>query len=249
MRGRLILPRPRSGAPFLVVAHRGDRVHCPENSLAGYRRAIEAGADLLEADLRPTADGQFVCFHDRTLERTTDGEGLLEGKSFEQLGQCHLRSGNHIWHDERVPSLDDLIALCPQDVYLALELKSNQFGDERVCAALLQKLEDSGMRQRVVLLSFHARHLGAMAAVAPDIPGGVVSFLPWPYGEFDLLGPVVIALRLNPRYVRQAHQRGQAVCPLDASPDSRLVFYRRLGVDAVLTDDPGATVRSALRLA
>jgi glycerophosphoryl diester phosphodiesterase len=104
------------------------------------------------------------------------------------------------------------------------------------------------MRRRVIFLSFHARHLGMMASVGPDIPSGIVSFRPWPYGHYDLLGPVVIALRLNPGFVGSAHRRGQVVCPLDSTPDTRLLLYRRLGVDAVLSDEPGRTVTAALKL-
>jgi glycerophosphoryl diester phosphodiesterase len=248
MPGRLVLPRPRSGGPFLVAAHRGDRTHCPENSLAGFRRAIEEGADLLETDLRPTADGAFVCFHDRTLERTSDGRGGIERRSLGELSAFRLRRDNVAWPRERIPSLEELAALCPSDVYLALELKSRRFEEQAVCAALLQALEKLGMRQRVILLSFHARHLRTMSSVAPDIPGGIVTFRPWPHGSYDLLGPVLPALLLNPSYARVAHRRGQVVCPLDTRPDARLLRYRRLGMDAVLSDDAGKTVRESLRL-
>ncbi len=248
MRGKLILPRPRSGGPFLVVAHRGNRLHCPENSLAGFRRAIEEGADLLEVDLRPTLDGQFVCFHDRRLDRTSDGRGELERRSFSELAGFRLRMGNSVWQGEHIPLLNELFALCPADVNLALELKSRRFAEEATCASLLRTLEVAGMRRRVIFLSFHARHLQAMASVAPDLPGGLVSFRLWPHGEFDVLGPIVPTLKINRSYVTQAHRRGQAVCPLDAAPDSRLPLYRRIGADAVLSDDPGKTVAAASRL-
>ncbi len=248
MPGRLVLPRPRSGGPILVAAHRGDRAHCPENSLAGFRRAIQEGADLLEADLRPTADGQFVCFHDRRLDRTCTGQGFLEQKTFAQLSACRLRMGGECWPDERIPLLEELIALCPQDVNLALELKSRRFEERETCAALFGKLESYGMCRRVILLSFHASHLRAMAAVGPDIPSGIVSFRPWPHGTFDLLGPLPAVLSLNRRYVDHAHRRGQVVCPLDGAPEARLSLYRDLGVDALLSDDPGRTVHAVLRL-
>src|SRR5512143_384794 len=234
MPGRLVLPRPRSCGPFLVAAHRGNRVHCPENSLAGYRRAIEEGADLLEADLRPTADGHFVCFHDLSLERTSDGKGLVEQQPVTTLAACRLRLGDQCWPHEHIPSLDELIAICPEDVYLALELKSSRFREEDICSALVRKLDNSGMRLRVILLSFRTRDIDAMAAVAPDIPSGIVSFRPFPHGNFDLLGPLPVVLQFNRRYVGQAHRRGQVVCPLDGTPEARLPLYRELGVDAVL---------------
>ncbi len=248
MPGKLVLPRPRSGGPFLVVAHRGARIHCPENSVAGFRQAIEEGADLLEADVRTTADGQFVCFHDRRLERTSDGAGIVEQQTLQGLTPRRLRTGKKVWPDERVPTLEALALLCPADVYLALDLKSRRFTQRAVCESFLRTVERLGFRQRVILLSFHASHLNAMASVAPEIPAGIVSFRPWPHGLFDVLGPVPFVLQLNSGYVAEAHRRGQFVCPLDTSPEARLLQYRHLGVDAILSDDPGKTVRAALRL-
>ena len=59
----------------LIVAHRGSSVDRPENTLASYRRAIEAGAGAIEVDLRLTRDGHLVSLHDPRLDRTTDGAG------------------------------------------------------------------------------------------------------------------------------------------------------------------------------
>ena len=56
-----------------VMAHRGNRVACPENTLAAFQRALDEGADILETDLHVTADDVFVCIHDATLDRTTNG--------------------------------------------------------------------------------------------------------------------------------------------------------------------------------
>ena len=58
-----------------VMAHRGNRVACPENTLASFRRALADGADLLETDLHLSSDGRLVCIHDATVDRTTNGKG------------------------------------------------------------------------------------------------------------------------------------------------------------------------------
>jgi glycerophosphoryl diester phosphodiesterase len=70
----LALPGRRK--PY-VMAHRGNRVACPENTLAAFRRALADGADTLETDLHVTADG-FVCIHDVTLDRTRTDAGPAE---------------------------------------------------------------------------------------------------------------------------------------------------------------------------
>jgi glycerophosphoryl diester phosphodiesterase len=60
-----------------VVAHRGSSAEKPEHTLAAYLRAIEQGADALECDVRLTADGHLVCVHDRKVDRTSNGRGVV----------------------------------------------------------------------------------------------------------------------------------------------------------------------------
>jgi glycerophosphoryl diester phosphodiesterase len=239
---RIELPRPRSSAGFVIVAHRGNRKHCPENSLAAFRKAIDEGADLLETDLRPSADGAFVCFHDPFLDRMTDGSGRVEELALADLRKFRLRQAHRIWKDESIPLLGEVAAICPPDVALALELKSAQFDDPAVCAALVRELSRLQLLKKVIVLSFHRRRLAALQRVAPDIPVGLVALFPWPRGGSDLLGPIPPILYVNPWYVREAHRKGQFICPLDSRPEKRIRHYRRLGVDALLTDDPAATI-------
>jgi glycerophosphoryl diester phosphodiesterase len=75
---------PKSGEP-LVFAHRGASAALPEHTLGAYLRAIEEGADGLECDVRLTRDGHLVCLHDRRLERTSNGRGLVSTKTLAEL--------------------------------------------------------------------------------------------------------------------------------------------------------------------
>jgi glycerophosphoryl diester phosphodiesterase len=78
---------------------------------------------------------------------------------------------------------------------------------------------------------------------APDLPIGKISMTnPFPRRSVQLNGSFWPALLLNPFYARIAHSYGQATCPLDPTPDSRLKWYRWMGFDAILTDDPGKTL-------
>ena len=60
-----------------VVAHRGSSDDAPEHTLSAYKRAIEDGADALECDVRLTKDGHLVCVHDRRIDRTSNGRGIV----------------------------------------------------------------------------------------------------------------------------------------------------------------------------
>ena len=241
---RPFLALPGRSKPYLM-AHRGNRVACPENTLAAFRRALAEGADILETDLHLTADGVFVCIHDATVDRTTDGTGPVAGKTLEQIKSLSASYGRPEFARERVPTLTELAAILPPDVALALELKTDRFLEPEVCHALVQELDRTGVGERTVVLSFSLGRLQAVRAVAPDLPVGWITLSrAWPLPEVDLLGPLWPLLLLNPFYVKLAHARGQLVAPLDPTPDHRLWLYRWLGCDAILSDDPGATRRA-----
>lgn len=241
-----MIGKPR---PWLM-AHRGNRRGCPENTLSAFRRAFAEGADLLETDLQLTADGEFVCIHDGTVDRTTDGTGSVSQMTLNQLQALSASCGRPEFARERVPSLAELAAILPQEVLVAIELKSDRFLEPAVARRLADELTALGIRTRTAVLSFSQARLQAVGAAAPDLPTGWITLShPWPVAGFDLLGPFWPLLLANPLYIVAAHRQGQIVCPLDPSPDRRLGLYRRLGCDAVLSDDPGATRRALDRIA
>src|SRR5689334_1696659 len=101
------------GHPF-VVAHRGASADRPEHTLAAYELALQEGADGVECDVRLTQDGHLVCVHDRRIDRTSNGTGLVSEMTLAQLRELDFGS----WHgngDQRVDAglltLDDLVSL------------------------------------------------------------------------------------------------------------------------------------------
>jgi glycerophosphoryl diester phosphodiesterase len=239
----LSLSLPGREKPY-VMAHRGNPGACPENTLASFRRALEDGADILETDLHVSSDGVFVCIHDGTLDRTTDGRGSVEARTLAELRALSASCGRPEFAGERIPTLAEVAALIPPDRGLALELKSDRFLDPAVGRRLGEELEALGVLGRSVVLSFSRARLDATRLGAPRLPAGWITLKEArPVRGVELLGPFWPLLLVNPLYVAVAHRRGQAVAPLDPSPDGRLWLYRRLGCDAVLTNDPAETLR------
>jgi glycerophosphoryl diester phosphodiesterase len=242
------LSLPGKPKPY-VMAHRGNRVACPENTLAAFRRALEDGADILETDLHLTRDGVFVCLHDATVDRTTNGQGRVDALTLSELKQLSANYGRTEFALERVPTLAELAALLPAEIMLALELKTDAFCKPAVARRLADELQALGVRARTVVLSFHMPRVLAVRAAAPDIPIGYITMSnPLPNTDAQLFGPFWPLAVINPFYARLAHARGGLACPLDPTPDSRLWLYRLLGFDAVLTDDPAATLRALGRV-
>ena len=94
--------------PFLI-AHRGYSSIAPENTLAAFEAAIEAGAEVLECDVQLSADGVVVVMHDPTVDRTTDGRGAvrdLEWDTLRGLDAGYPERFGSAFADEKVPRLD-----------------------------------------------------------------------------------------------------------------------------------------------
>ena len=87
----------------LVFAHRGSSYDLPEHTLAAYLRALEEGADGLECDVRLTRDGHLVCVHDRRLDRTSNGSGLVSARTLAELDALDFGS----WHRAATLAEDD----------------------------------------------------------------------------------------------------------------------------------------------
>jgi glycerophosphoryl diester phosphodiesterase len=95
----------------MVVAHRGSSAQLPEHTLAAYEQAIRDGADALECDIRLTRDGHLVCVHDRRLDRTSNGRGLVSERALADLDSLDFGS----WKDDLPHTADELVV--ERDIY------------------------------------------------------------------------------------------------------------------------------------
>jgi glycerophosphoryl diester phosphodiesterase len=110
---------------YFVAAHRGSSGTAPENTLAAYREAVAAGADIVEADVQLTADGHVVAFHDKHLSRTSDSAGKIDELDYEHLKDADAGSWfGPDFKNERIPLLHDVIDVIRDKTYLNIEVKN-----------------------------------------------------------------------------------------------------------------------------
>lgn len=142
-----------------VIAHRGASAYYPENTLVSFQAAIQMAADLIELDVRMTADGEVVVFHDEKLSRLTNGRGRIANYSLAELKKLDVGG----WFDkrfqgEKIPTLKEALAVCKDKIALNIEIKDENAPKSHICGLVdkcLQLVEKSSMRAHVVFSSFH----------------------------------------------------------------------------------------------
>src|SRR5438105_7291887 len=144
----------RSGR-MLLGGHRGNPDEFPENTLASFRSAIELGVDVIECDIHRSEDGGLPVIHDHLLDRTTDGSGLVRDYTMTELKRLDAGS----WKDprfkgERIPSLDEVLAVARGKVGVASEIKNLPLRYAGIEDALVRTLKDAGSVDDVRVFSF-----------------------------------------------------------------------------------------------
>lgn len=174
-----------AGHPF-VVAHRGASAARPEHTLAAYDLALKEGADGVECDVRLTRDGHLVCVHDRRLDRTSTGAGLVSTMTLAQLRELEYGAWHDSWRpdgshgDTSLLTLDALVSLVldwHRPVKIFVETKHPvRYGSlvENKLLALLHRFgiaaPASADRSRAVVMSFSAAAVWRIRRAAPLLP-------------------------------------------------------------------------------
>lgn len=164
--------------PPLIIAHRGDSAHRPENTLASFASALEVGTDLIELDVQLTRDGHPVIIHDPTVERTTDGQGPVVGLTLAEMRRLSAGYPTRFGSDyagQRVPTLAEVLGFLRGRCKVMIEIKPEavtadaQAGVEALTVADVRK---AGMEKDVALISFSRTALLRCRDLGPEILRG-----------------------------------------------------------------------------
>lgn len=164
--------------PPLIIAHRGDSAHRPENTLAAFASALEVGADVVEFDVHLTRDGHLVILHDPTLDRTTTGRGPVRQRTLAEvraLSAGYPARFGQAYAGERVPTLAEALGLLRGRARAMIEIKADAVTDDAeggIEAVLAQEVRRAGMEKDVALISFDRRALLRCRELAPEVLRG-----------------------------------------------------------------------------
>jgi glycerophosphoryl diester phosphodiesterase len=245
----------------LAIGHRGHSLEAPENTFAAYRRAIELGVEMIEADVNITRDGRLAMIHDATLDRTTNGAGRVSAVTWSELQA--LDAGT--WFDprfagERVPSAAATLELAREaGIAMCFEVKGADLDEAHDIAALLLDLFVEGDALGWCFMSGYdhgalgfARSRVPELLVAPDrIPDNVPANPPEACRQAAALGAIVIQnhhLFLTSELTSALHAADVAVWAWPTTDEASLVSSIEAGADGVMGDDVATMIRVLDRL-
>ena len=233
----------------LFIAHRGIRARYPENTLAAFKGAIDAGAHMIELDVSLSRDRQLVVIHDETVDRTTNGTGAVKALTLNQL--CQLDAGS--WFDsrfnaERLPTLAQVLDAVKGHLSVNIEIKPEAFETQGPADAVerqvLDLVREKTMRDDVLVSSFEWRMLDNLRKMEPGIALGLLSkasadenLLRW-YHRIKGISWHPDYRILTRSQVETLHSLGARVFPyaVDGKMDTRGMLA--MGVDGLIVDDP-----------
>lgn len=251
-------PRPGraylAGSPMLV-AHRGGSKIVPENTLTGFRDAVETwDADMLELDVQLTRDGVPVVIHDPTVDRTTDGAGPVRGHTVIQLKSLDAGAGfrdaqgrpSFAGRGIRVPTLDEVLDAFP-DVWINIESKA-----AGAAAPIVETVRRHRAEHRVLVAAEYERsRRGARGYRGPwgasrhhVLLFRVLCGLPRAAGYTPRADVLQVPERwkgrpiVTPRFIEQAHRKNLPVQVWTVDEPADMVRLLEWGVDGIQTDRP-----------
>ena len=202
-------------APVVVIAHRGEHLHHPENTLPAIAAAFDLGADYAEVDVRTTADGELVLSHDAGVERCTTGHGLIAKMTLAELRA--LDAGVKLapeFAGTRIPTFDEALDAARGRGAIYVHVKAASAAD------LVRHIEAHGMVSSVVVYSdsaFELRRLNPDLTVLPE----------------------AVSVEATQKMIVLLQPRILAFSALDFSPDV-IAVARQAGI-AMYVDRMGAT--------
>ena len=246
---------------LLNVAHRGASGHAPEHTLASYKLGDEMKGDYIEIDLQMTKDGKLIAMHDESVDRTTNGTGLVKDYTLEQLKELDAGSwfnekypekANPAYEGLQVPTLEQVLQTFGKDARYYIETKSPEVypGMEEELLRILNKYNLTGVNERsskVLIQSFSQESLLKMHNLNPNLPLiQLISYKePATISEGELqelteyaVGVGMSASKIDETYVQKVRSAGLLIHPYTVNEKEQMRRLLDWGVTGMFTNYP-----------
>ncbi|MGQ0793946.1 MAG: glycerophosphodiester phosphodiesterase [Deltaproteobacteria bacterium] len=216
---------------FFKIAHRGASFYEPENTIRSFRRAIEMRADMIEFDVRLSADGELVVMHDEMVDRTTNGAGLVRAMTLGELKALDAGLG------EKIPTFEEVVGLAEGRTGLVIELKESGT-EERVVESLIKR----NLTDNAFIVSFHRDLLKTVKRINPAVRTGLILFShPNPTDAALECGANAVAPYCDyiaAETVKAAAEAGLVLITWTVDDAGKAARLRDMGVRGIVTNKP-----------
>ena len=237
----------------IILAHRGDLTHAPENTLPSFQQAIQKGADGVELDVKLTSDGHVIVIHDPTVDRTTDGKGRVASFTLEAIRKFDAG----LWFDEKfrgtkVPMLEEVFETVGRDKLINIELTNYSTPRDGLVLKVCELIKKHNNQKQIIFSSFFPANLKIAMQTLPEVPRGLLAMpgviglwacsFGFMFGEYQALHPHISSV--DKQQVQRVHRIHRRVHVWTANTPEEINQLKEWGVDGIFTDDPQTAVRA-----
>ena len=221
----------------IIIGHRGAKGHIVENTIESIEKAMELGVDGIEIDIFKCKSGELVVFHDKTLNRLTDAEGLIESLDIDSIRKIR------IFNKYKIPTLKEVLDLIDGKVFLNIELKGTETA--LLTNQIIKNYLEMGnwTTEKFIISSFNWKELENFYKNNKQIPIAILT-------DADPLDALPIAKKLkakainptfeslNSKNVKKIQEAGYKIYPYTVNKKEDISQVISLNVDGIITDFP-----------
>jgi glycerophosphoryl diester phosphodiesterase len=223
---------------ILNIGHRGAKGHIAENTIASIRKAIELGADGIEIDVFLCKSGEIVLFHDKTLEKLTNGYGNIEDKNLEELRKLKVLNSSY-----SIPTLEEVLKSIDKDVFLNIELKGRNTAQGSLDLIRKYIRKNKIELNNILFSSFNWEELKDLRSLSDKVQLALIT-------EGDPLLAIDFAIQLNavainPNYkdlnkknISKINEKGLKIYTWTVNSKIQIDRLKALNVNGIITDYP-----------
>lgn len=233
-----------------IFGHRGASGYAPENTLEAFELAAKLGADGVELDVQIARDGELVVAHDETIDRVSEGEGLICEMTTAQLKRLRFNKTHPEFERATIPTLREVCELLkPTGLWINIELKNSRILYENLEEKCVKLVYETGMADRVFYSSFNHHSMRRMKQIDPALTCGLLyeatMIEPWRYADelgMDAIHPHFSEL-LIPDEAARAHALGLKVNVWTPNTKREIRDALRAGADTVISNYPDLALK------
>ena len=233
----------------LIIAHRGYRAKYPENTLASFSAALDAGVGMIELDVMLSKDRKMVVIHDLTLERTTNGRGPVKDHTLKELKRLDAGGWfNPRFAGERLPALGEVLDLVRDRTLVNIEIKASAYEAQQPADSIerqiIELVRRNNLRTSVLISSFEWKFLENIVSMDNALHVALLSKYPADEDNVGLCDRLNVfswhpnCRELKYEQVRITHEAGIRVFPYNVDSQEEYQQMIQMDVDGVITSDP-----------